>query len=116
MLTLVFRAGVPVDSVDEMGRTAMHRAAGKNKHAAIAALLTMNSKALRMADNAGHTPLHWAVFGSTVNNDATARLLMDQDVDVAAVDASGRTAAHVALSKGLDSLAQSLIAKGCPGD
>lgn len=61
------------------------------------------------------TPLHWAVFGSTNVNDSTAHMLLDLDINVTAKDKRGRNPTHIAISKGLDSLCGSLVAKGFAG-
>lgn len=53
---LLLSLGTRLDGVDKRGRTALHRAAGKNKHSAVAALLTMGSQALNKPDRDGQVP------------------------------------------------------------
>lgn len=91
---------VPVDSTDELGRTAMHMAAANGHQDVIARLLAAGaSVALKNAE--GNTPLHWACLNG---HQEAAKALMDRGASAAVINNSGKTPVDEALSRGYDDI------------
>jgi ankyrin repeat protein len=85
-------AGVPVDAVDDRGRTALHRAAIHGRTEVIHLLLQSGAD-VDAADARGGRPLHEA---ATWGHPEAARLLLASGADVNATDYGGWTPLHLA--------------------
>lgn len=85
-LQLLLNEGVACDAVDDLGRTALHYAAGYGKVAVVRALCQAGADVMA-ADRTGMTPLHWACLKSHAA--AVDILLSDSKADAFACATAG---------------------------
>ena len=93
----LFKAGIPTDTADAEGLTALHCAASRGHTDCLDTLISLCGAKVNFTDNNECTPLHYAV--TLGHADATALLLM-HGADCEKVDKKGRTAAHCGCAKG----------------
>ncbi|XP_033107869.1 inversin-like isoform X2 [Anneissia japonica] len=99
-----------VDLQDKANRTALHWSASYGNEEAIKMLIKYNSN-IGIPDIEGKTPLHWA---AKADNDQSAvnsvRLLLEREASVINwQDYEGRTALHLAVADGSETIVQILI-------
>ena len=89
----LLNAGVSVDSRDERGYTALHRAAFCN-HTNVVNKLLINGAHVNAQNYNGMTPLHQAV---TYNSTDAMKVLLQHGADPSIVDNTGETVFDLAL-------------------
>lgn len=107
-LVALLAAGVPPDTVDGGGSTALHRAAANGHVAVIEALAAAGARLL--PNNAGSTPLHWAALNGQAAAAAALLTRWDSVARVLEKNALGRSALTEALHRGHAELARALLA------
>ena len=108
---LFIEAGIPLDSTDDRGRTALHAVAAEPDGKMLAALLKAGASP-DVADKDGTTPLCVAAERGAAGNVA---LLLRARADVAApCGRDGETALHEAADSDQAAVAQQLVAAGAP--
>ena len=115
VLKLLLSRGVDIDAFDDVGYTALHRAAGSGRTEAVRLLLDRGAR-INLPDkdkNYGWTALTWAAGSGHV---AVARLLLDRGADVNSTSATGRTPLMNAAGKGSVPIVKALLAGGARTD
>jgi ankyrin repeat protein len=108
---LFIEAGIPLDSTDDRGRTALHAVADETDGKILDALLKAGASP-DVADKDGTTPLCVAAEHGAAGNVA---LLLQARADVAApCGRDGETALHEAADSDRAAVAQQLVAAGAP--
>jgi ankyrin repeat protein len=108
IVQLFLEAGMPVDTADEKGWSALHRAAQGDSEKTLAVILKAKP-ALNAKTKAGDTPLCRAAASGTVKN---VTLLIQAGADVNAVCSFQSTALHEAAHEGDAAKASALLAAG----
>ncbi|OAG01138.1 ankyrin, partial [Paraphaeosphaeria sporulosa] len=108
LLQLLLRHGVPVDSQDRNGNTALHVAAASGP--CVAMLLKHGADATKI-NSKGLTPLLGATKSATSENEPDLRELIKAS-DRGAFDAAGKTALHLAAQNGLTKTVKLLLDAG----
>ena len=108
IVQLFLEAGMPVDTADEKGWSALHRAAQGDSEKTLAVLLKAKP-ALNAKTQAGDTPLCRAAASGSAKNVA---LLVQAGADVNAVCSFGNTALHEAAHEGDTAKVSALLAAG----
>jgi ankyrin repeat protein len=109
MVELFIEAGIPVDSTDDQGRAALHRAAGDEDGKLLPILIKAGAN-VNLGDKDGTTPLCIAADNGVLKN-VQALLLAKADVN-AACGVDKVTALHEAAAKGSVPVIQALLAAG----
>ncbi|XP_030531110.1 ankyrin repeat domain-containing protein EMB506, chloroplastic [Rhodamnia argentea] len=100
--------GLDIDTVDEYGLTALHRAIIGKKEAVISHLLRKGADP-RARDQDGATPLHYAVQVSAMQ---TVKLLIKYKADVNVADNEGWTPLHISMQSRSRDIAKILLVNG----
>ena len=108
IVALFLEAGMPVDTADEKGWSALHRAAQGDSEKTLAVILKAKP-ALNAKTQAGDTPLCRAAASGTAKNVA---LLIQAGADVNAVCSFQMTALHEAAHEGDAAKVSALLAAG----
>ncbi|KAG2491731.1 hypothetical protein HYH03_009894 [Edaphochlamys debaryana] len=103
--------GVPVDSLDGAGRTALHMACA-NGHEDIIARLLEAGASTSVKNEQGNTPLHWACLNG---HKEAVRLLMDKGASAAVLNEAGRTPLDEALSRDYQEIFELITSYGTGG-
>lgn len=101
------------DVKDNMGRYALHNAAGEGNCAIVDAFIKEKITKIGVRDNLGRTPLHWASVRGHV---ACIKLLCDRGANLDKVDQYGATALHYSAEKNFADCVHVLIKKGATVD
>ncbi|KAI9027045.1 ankyrin repeat-containing domain protein [Hyaloraphidium curvatum] len=110
----LLEADVDPTKKTDMGTTALHYAASKNRLEAAAALLAAPKKAnVNARDNLKQTPLHRAAGRG---NEKMILLLAENGADLDAEDGEGRTPLHLACDEGHGGAAKALLEAGADRD
>ena len=88
----MLRGGIPIDSTDENGYTALYRATNRN-HTDIVTELLKNGADVNVQNGHGWTPLHTAAEN---NNTDMMIALLEHDADSSIMNIRGQTALDVA--------------------
>src|SRR5262245_53307082 len=108
---LFIEAGMPLDSTDDRGRTALHAVAEERDTKVLAALLKAGASP-NVGDKEGTTPLCVAADRGL---DANVTLLLQARAEVTArCGRDGRSALHAAAASDHAGVAQLLVAAGAP--
>ncbi len=105
LVRILLDRGVPVNSRNRHGDTALHRAAQGGELETVGLLLERGADP-RIADRGGATPLH------RTNRPAVAELLLEHGADINARDSSGCTPLHRAGFWGGSQLVEFLLERG----
>ncbi|HEY3123658.1 MAG TPA: ankyrin repeat domain-containing protein [Thermoanaerobaculia bacterium] len=108
VVQLFLEAGMPVDTADEKGSTALHAAARGDSEKTLAVILKAKP-ALNAKTKAGDTPLCRAAASGTAKN---VTLLIQAGADVNAVCGFQKTALHEAAHEGDAAKVSALLAAG----
>lgn len=100
--------GVPLQSKDLYGNTALHEAAGRG-NTDISELLVKRGADIGAKNKVGWSPLHKAVYNG---HDSVVKFLINNGADVNAKDVNDDTPLHVAAVRGRMGSAQLLLEKG----
>ena len=106
---LAARPDVPIDELDEWGKSALHYAALRGDSELLASLLARGADAARL-DGGGSSPLHLALFNRRERIATT--LAQRPDVDLQRLDGSGFTPLCIAVSLGLVEATHALLRGG----
>ena len=80
-------AGVPSDTVDGLGSTALHHAS-LNNHTDIIDVILQKGVSVNECNNIGWTPLHFAIYGNSTD---ACRVLLQQGAKTTIKDKRGQT-------------------------
>ncbi len=105
--------GADVGATREDGRDALYLAIEDGKLDNARALLEAGAKPTSTDNRNGNTPVHAAALGGNVE---VVRWLLEQDVDLDAVDSAGQTPLHLAARYGHREIAQALQTAGARAD
>ena len=83
-------AGVPLDSRDGLGSTALHHAS-LNNHTGIIDVILQKEVSVNECNNIGWTPLHFAIYGNSTD---ACRVLLQQGASTKIKDKRGQTPLH----------------------
>jgi serine/threonine-protein phosphatase 6 regulatory ankyrin repeat subunit B len=107
--------GVNINIVDTTSiMTPLHYAASRGQLDTLGILL-MNKANPKAQDNTDWTPLHYIAGKAEAGDEkwvSCARLLLAEDIDLEAIETSGRTVLHLASSNGADEIVQLLLQHG----
>src|SRR5512139_796811 len=108
MVGLFLEAGMPVDSADKNGRTALHGAARHDDGKMLAQLLKAGAK-VNVRTKEGDTPLCSAADSERLKN---VLALLQAGADARMVCSWGKTALHIAADKGDAQMVEALLKAG----
>ncbi|MDA3955988.1 ankyrin repeat domain-containing protein, partial [Oceanispirochaeta sp.] len=96
----VFSVGedIPIDTRDEMGRTALMRAVWMDNSEAVSRLLSSGADP-NLKDKNGQTPLYFALQFS--ENESLLSLLLNSGAEVDTVDNRGRSPYEILINRGI---------------
>uniref|UniRef100_A0A0D9X2F9 Uncharacterized protein n=1 Tax=Leersia perrieri TaxID=77586 RepID=A0A0D9X2F9_9ORYZ len=92
----LFSAGVPLDSTDSQGRTALHMASA-NGHLAVVEYLIQNGANVNAKNSENNTPLHWACLNGHIE---VIKALICAGASVSALNSHEKTPMDEAVTKG----------------